>query len=98
MTNTQLSVSLKTLKIIDKICKTFVQNLASKPEVCDSHDMFVRTNGQILSIISQKHSDEFIKFKHMSRLVGKPTMWFPNRSDTNEAVQSQKMVRGWILD
>ena len=25
--------------------------------------------------------------KEMSRLVGKPTMWFPNRSDTNRAVQ-----------
>ena len=26
----------------------------------------------------------------MSRLVGKPTMWFPNRSDTKRPVQSQK--------
>ena len=25
----------------------------------------------------------------------KPTMWFPNRSDTNHAVQAQKMVRDW---
>ena len=31
----------------------------------------------------------------MSHLVGKPSMWFPNRSDTNLAVQSQKMARGW---
>ena len=30
---------------------------------------------------------------HMSRLVGKPTMWFPNRSDTNWAVQAQTMAR-----
>ena len=30
---------------------------------------------------------------NMSRLVGKPTMWFPNRSDTNQAVQSQKTAR-----
>ena len=29
----------------------------------------------------------------MSRLVGKPTMWFPNRSNTNQAVQSQKQAR-----
>ena len=29
----------------------------------------------------------------MSHLVGKPTMWFPNRSDTNQAVQSQKQAR-----
>ena len=31
----------------------------------------------------------------MSRLVGKSTMWFPNRSDTNHAVQAQKMDRDW---
>ena len=29
----------------------------------------------------------------MSRLVRKPTMWLPNRSDTNQAVQSQKQAR-----
>ena len=31
--------------------------------------------------------------------MGKPTMWFPNRSDTNRAVQAQKMARDgkfWI--
>ena len=27
--------------------------------------------------------------------MGIPTMWFPNRFDTNWAVQSQKMPRGW---
>ena len=25
--------------------------------------------------------------------MGKPTMWFPNRSDTNQAVQAQKRAR-----
>ena len=29
----------------------------------------------------------------MSRLVGKPTMWFPNRTDTNRAVQLQKQAK-----
>ena len=29
----------------------------------------------------------------MSRLVGKPTMWFLTRSDTNRPVQSQKRAR-----
>ena len=24
-----------------------------------------------------------------------PTMWFPNRSDTNRAVQALKMARDW---
>ena len=32
-------------------------------------------------------------FIYLSRLVGKPTMWFPNRSYTNRAVQSQKRAR-----
>ena len=29
----------------------------------------------------------------LSRLVGKPTMLFPNRSDTNRPVQAQKRAR-----
>ena len=29
----------------------------------------------------------------MSRLVGKPTMWFPNRPDTNRAAQAQNNTR-----
>ena len=31
--------------------------------------------------------------KEISRLVGKPTMWFPDRSDTNWPVQAQKRAR-----
>ena len=30
---------------------------------------------------------------HMSHLVGKPTMWFSNRPDTNRPVQAQKRAR-----
>ena len=36
---------------------------------------------------------------NLSRLVGKPTMWFSNRSDTNRPVQAQKRARSlkfWI--
>ena len=29
---------------------------------------------------------------HLSHLMRKPTMWIPNRSDTNQAVQSQKQA------
>ena len=35
----------------------------------------------------------------MSRVMRKPTFWFPTWSDTNQAVQLQKMARGlkfWI--
>ena len=31
----------------------------------------------------------------MSRVIRKPTLWFPNGSDTNQAVQAQKIARGW---
>ena len=31
--------------------------------------------------------------KYLSHLVGKPTMWFPNRSYTNQAAQSQKQAK-----
>ena len=44
-------------------------------------------------------SSNTAKFQDMSRLVGKPTMWFPNRSDTNRPVQLQKQARSlkfWI--
>ena len=30
---------------------------------------------------------------YLSRDIRKPTMWFPNRSDKNQAVQAQKMAR-----
>ena len=32
--------------------------------------------------------------KQMSRVMRKPTFWFPSRSDTNQGVQAQKMARG----
>ena len=32
-------------------------------------------------------------YLYLSSLVGKPTMWFPNRSDTNRPVQLQKQAR-----
>ena len=31
---------------------------------------------------------------YMSRLVGKPAMWFSKGSDANQTVQSQKQARG----
>ena len=59
-----------------------------------------------ISILDEKYNIVDISFEnikvvececmymyYLSRLVEKPTMWFPNRSDTNRAVQSQKMAR-----
>ena len=41
----------------------------------------------------------FQLFEYLSRVMRKPTFWFPTWSDTNPAVQSQKMAKGfkfWI--
>ena len=32
---------------------------------------------------------------YLSLCMRKPTIWVPTRSDTNQAVQSQKIIRGW---
>ena len=53
------------------------------------------------SFVSTDFKDECIFFfsffflSYKSLCLRKPTIWFPTRSDTNRAVQSQKMVRGW---
>ena len=47
----------------------------------------------ILSSMLILLSLEIVKIQNMSRLVVKPTMWFPNRSDTNRPVQLQKQAR-----
>ena len=47
-----------------------------------------------LDKIQTKCLQEQLRNYHLSRLVGKPTMWFPNRSDTNRLVQAQKRTRG----
>ena len=31
----------------------------------------------------------------MISVMRRPTLWFPDRSDTNQAVQAQNMARGW---
>ena len=33
--------------------------------------------------------------KQMSLCMRKPTIWVPTRSDTNRAVQTEKMIIGW---
>ena len=47
-----------------------------------------------MMIVDVKNWYKFRKFcEEMSHLVGKPTMWFLNRSDTNRTVQAQKRAR-----
>ena len=70
--------------------------------------MFARLNGVMWRKYSQGNlrkkifpsrmggmhtSNDDKNLTQMSRLVEKPTMWFPNRSDTNRPVQAQKIAR-----
>ena len=52
--------------------------------------IFVMTSRQV-----QLHITNGAAIQYMSRLVGKRTMWFLTRSDTNRHLQSQKLE---ILD
>ena len=58
------------------------------------HDAFLKllceSNSFMLEFLK---NSSLILLEYMSRLVGKPTMWFPNRSDTNRPVQAQKRAR-----
>ena len=44
-------------------------------------------------VLSHKRRGEYCS-KHLSRVIRKQTFWFPTWSDTNQAVQLQKMARG----
>ena len=57
-----------------------------------SYDGDLSLSNKMLYLLSGFLSRIFNCF-YLSRLVGKPTMWFSNRSDTNRAVQSQKQAR-----
>ena len=43
----------------------------------------------LLNVLKKKNIDRYGALS-ASKSVRKSTMWFPNRSDTNQAVQSQK--------
>ena len=48
---------------------------------------------QIRPLTAELSALECLKNQYLSRLVGKPTMWVSNRSDTNQSVQAQKRAR-----
>ena len=52
--------------------------------------MYQNRTPWLTRLVAQDAKEAFMK---MSRLVAKPTMWFPNRSDTNRPVQVQKRAR-----
>ena len=49
----------------------------------------------VRAAVCRRHS-----YRNLSRIVGKQTMWFPDRSDTNRPVQDNNRARSlkfWIL-
>ena len=81
-----------------------VQLLTSHRKSDDDKYMLLLKGSAICSIIVLKtmdiaclthdeNKDNNERKNSLSHLVDKPTMWFPNRSDTNRPVQSQKQAR-----
>ena len=57
-----------------------------------------KQNQAITTLVEQFYNIQY-PCKYLSRLLGKPTMWFLNRSHTNRSVQPQKTARSlkfWI--
>ena len=55
--------------------------------------MTVAVGGTLSSKSTNQALHVLLNIEYLSRLVGKPTMWFPNRSGTNRPVQAQKQAR-----
>ena len=66
----------------------------SKEKIKTVQEQYLKRADEINAMMAEKHRAEvvFKKF-YMNLCVRKPTI--PTRSDTNQPVQSQKMVRGW---
>ena len=48
---------------------------------------------ELIAIGNNRNLSVFQRVNELSRVMRKPTFWFPTWSDTNPAVQLQKMVR-----
>ena len=57
-------------------------------------DMKIMSFRNVVDLVNKFHIKK-IQFTilYMSRVMRKPTFWFPTWSDTNQAVQLQKMAR-----
>ena len=47
----------------------------------------------VVSLLFLVQISDVAENSNLSHLVGKPTMWIPNRSDTNRPAQAQKRAR-----
>ena len=66
----------------------FVSDLVGNPNTG-----FLMTLLMMTLLMTLRSKEYYNGFWQMSRVMRKPTFWFSTRSDTNQAVQSQKMAR-----
>ena len=50
--------------------------------------------GKKYGVPLNRSSSVYISIEQMSHVMRKPTFWFPTWSDTNQALQPQKIARG----
>ena len=62
-------------------------------ETTPEFDLIINGKDTVNKIMKAQIQVGKVVDKYKSRLVGKPTMWFPTRSDINRPVQSQKRAR-----
>ena len=80
------------IKSTDVLSPSEVLNGAYSEEINNAGEAENISGGQIRCVFYDYCKLSFIT--HMSRDVRKQTFWFPTLSDTNKAVQPQKMARG----
>ena len=73
----------------------FVSDLVGTPYCWFSHAKAQMFYGNFKWLRLMYHKLRIIDEYYFSLFMRKPTTWVPTRSDTNRAVQSQKLVRGW---
>ena len=62
---------------------------------------YIRLNtGTLIFLLNTKKVEQFIIGSYSLGNKNEPRhektkMWFPNKSDTNQAIQAQNMARGW---
>ena len=68
--------------------------LKSLDDAClHCHSMVEHTGCPETSDASEYNAWKDVGCRYLNLLMRKQTMWFQNRSDTNQAVQSQKQAR-----
>ena len=84
--------SIYVVKDIDQLCSYCLNDLFLS--FCIDKKQF-SSYGSYKRCFSIVYSGLLKLMLEMNHVMRKPKTWFPNRSNTNRAVQPQEMARGW---